>query len=63
MAAILKSSAQTVAARPARQAVKASAVLKASVKATPAVSTGAANQMMVWQPINNKWVLQSGRGF
>ncbi|KAJ9531772.1 hypothetical protein QJQ45_021909, partial [Haematococcus lacustris] len=40
--------------RPARSCVQVRAALKPSVKAAPAVSTAGANQMMVWQPINNK---------
>jgi ribulose-bisphosphate carboxylase small chain len=50
-----KSSSNVVAARTTkRQAVKVQAALKPSVKAAPAVSTASANQMMVWQPVNNK---------
>jgi hypothetical protein len=60
-AVIARSSANVVASsRPARKQVQAQAALKPSVKAAPAVSTAAANQMMVWQPINNKWVGTGG---
>jgi len=54
MAAMIARSAPTMMARPSRQAVKAQASLKPSIKAVPAVSTAGANQMMVWQPIDNK---------
>jgi hypothetical protein len=53
---IARSASSAVVARPSRQAVKAQAALMPSVKAVPAVSTAGANQMMVWQPINNKCV-------
>jgi hypothetical protein len=61
-AVIARSSANVVASsRPARKQVQAQAALKPSVKAAPAVSTAAANQMMVWQPLNNKWVGEGRR--
>jgi ribulose-bisphosphate carboxylase small chain len=34
--------------------MKTVAAMKPSVKAAPPVSTSVANQMMVWQPVNNK---------
>lgn len=62
-AVIARSSASVVASsRPARKQVQAQAALKPSVKAAPAVSTAAANQMMVWQPMNNKWVHHKAAG-
>ncbi|GFH05957.1 ribulose-1,5-bisphosphate carboxylase/oxygenase small subunit [Haematococcus lacustris] len=48
------SSSAVSCSRPARNSVQVRAALKPSVKAAPAVSTAGANQMMVWQPINNK---------
>ncbi len=62
-ALVARSAASTavVAQRPQRQAVKAQAALRPSVQAAPAVSTAGANQMMVWQPINNKCVVAGPR--
>lgn len=54
-AVVARSSTSVVAPKGARaQTVKVSAALKPSVRAAPAVSTQSAQQMMVWQPINNK---------
>mmetsp|Transcript_25569 Transcript_25569/g.64870 ORF Transcript_25569/g.64870 Transcript_25569/m.64870 type:complete len:187 (-) Transcript_25569:280-840(-) len=53
-AMIARSASSAVVARPQRQAVKAQASLKPSVKATPAVRPAGAANMMVWQPVNNK---------